>query len=47
MMSIEEKGQTSVGAHHQNGKAEKRIGDLKKGELQPYCCMHKEDGQMQ
>jgi len=34
MKSIEEKGQTitfcGVGAHHQNGKAEKRIGDLQR-----------------
>jgi hypothetical protein len=34
MRSIEEKGQAitfcGVGAHHQNGKAEKRIGDLQR-----------------
>jgi transposase InsO family protein len=34
MNSIEEKGQTisfsGVGAHHQNGIAEKRIGDLQR-----------------
>ncbi len=39
MKSIEEKGQTitfcGVGAHHQNGKAEKRIGDLQRREKYP------------
>jgi len=34
MKSIEEKGQSKsfcgVGAHHQNGEAEKRIGDVQR-----------------
>jgi hypothetical protein len=44
--SIEDKGQTinfcGVGAHHQNGIAERRIG-----EQLHFYYMHKEDGQMQ
>jgi hypothetical protein len=53
MKSIEKNNQTisfsGVGAHHQNGIAEKRIGvgDLFKEKQLPCYCMHKEDGQMQ
>jgi hypothetical protein len=39
---IEEKGQTisycGVGAHHQNGIAEKRIGDLQRSNCTPVTC---------
>jgi hypothetical protein len=48
--SIEDKGQTisfcGVGAHHQNGIAEKRM-ETYKGEQPHFFYMHKEDGQMQ
>jgi hypothetical protein len=50
MASIEKSKQTisfsGVGAHHQNGVAEKRIGDLQRKATDD-CCMHKEGGQMQ